>query len=96
MTHTPGPWVVEYYDSVRSKANGEFVCNAITYNKYGRTEEQRLLLQEANARLIAAAPDLLEALKKYQQYNRLKNDSDAEIYDIAETAIAKAEGKAVK
>jgi len=86
MAHTPGPWVVEYYDSVRSKATGEFVCNAITYNKYGRTEEQRLLLQEANARLIAAAPMLYDYVKVRA------NHGDKS----AQRLIAKAEGRAVK
>jgi hypothetical protein len=46
-----------------------------------------------DARLIAAAPILLLVLKEYQKYNRLKNDSDAEIYGLAESAIMAAEGE---
>ena len=38
--------------------------------------------------------DLLEALKAYQDANRVRNDSEAELYELAEAAIARAEGKA--
>jgi hypothetical protein len=56
-------------------------------------------IMEANARLIAAAPDLLEALKKllteckYMMENGDMMDNRVEI-SIAKAAIAKAEGKA--
>jgi hypothetical protein len=45
---------------------------------------------EANARLIAAAPEMLEALEEL--YSRLKF-REPEIAEIAEEAIAKAEGR---
>lgn len=44
---------------------------------------------EANARLIAAAPELLEALKDLVKYLKSQSDSDLE---FAEHVIAKAEG----
>lgn len=31
---------------------------------------------------------LVEAAKAYQKYNRIKNDSDAEIYELMEAALA--------
>lgn len=50
---------------------------------------------DANARLIAAAPEMLEALKgavsAYKGYDRFKIDVDA--MRAIESAIAKAEGK---
>ena len=63
MKHTPGPWKVEYFKRVRSEANGEMVCTGYGEIKYGRTNEEVELLAEANARLIAAAPELYEALE---------------------------------
>lgn len=51
-THTPGPWRVgRYFDVIDS--DGTFIGVAVR-----GTEEER----KANARFIAAAPDLLEAL----------------------------------
>lgn len=63
MTHTPGPWA--YWsdkDNVGSIGGffiaplGKLPTFAHIYNYPGKTE--------ANAQLIAAAPDLLEALKE--------------------------------
>ena len=49
--HTPGPWLVKGRQSVRGSA-GEYIAKANWNNG------------EANARLIAAAPDLLIALRE--------------------------------
>jgi hypothetical protein len=47
----------------------------------------------ANARLIAAAPELLEALKRIDEMCAAPpNFSDATMQEIARAAIAKAEG----
>ena len=90
MKHSPGPWKVEYYSWVRA-ADGEAVCHGIGEIKYGRTVEAQLLLAEANARLIAAAPDLLEAAK-YAMAECV--DLIATVPgNLLEKAIAKAEGK---
>ena len=51
----------------------------------------------ANARLIAAAPDLLDALKRVERYlqgNRTgAHFEESDIVGIVQTAIAKAEGQ---
>ena len=82
--HTPGPW-----HSVPSVPSEGFDCwwlmagsrNIATISGYqGDTE------CEANARLIAAAPDLLEALKHARQ-NMPHPDQ------MIDDAIAKAEGR---
>ena len=49
--------------------------------------------QKANAHLIAAAPQMYEALLAYQQANRLHNDAEAALYDQAEKALNAADGK---
>ena len=58
LKHTPGPWVVK---SARSGFYVESQFDVIVesldeYGRYGAIDD------EANARLIAAAPELLEAL----------------------------------
>ena len=63
------------------------------------------LASEEDALLIAAAPEtaierdqlkainaeLVYALKEYQLANPIHNDSEAQLYDLAKAAIAKAE-----
>jgi hypothetical protein len=53
MMHTKGPWVVDEYGDIT--ANGEDVAHVV--GAYGFAEN------DANARLIAAAPRLLAALQ---------------------------------
>lgn len=66
--HTPGPWTREtgqrFREMVQPESagvrgpNGNYVATALDFNRYDRDDEV-----EANARLIAAAPDLLKALE---------------------------------
>ena len=93
MSHTPGPWQVKRLQlAIKSKPFGE----AFIYINTARTPTDSHVVimpritegeQEANARLIAAAPELLAALRYV-----------AENYPIASTiveeAIAHAEGRA--
>lgn len=90
--HTPGPWRTASYD------------NGLTWKV--ETVEGRLAVasyiaglrdvDEANARLIAAAPDLLEAAKgAVEVLEQVAEDYlrvDADIFALRE-AIAKAEAK---
>jgi len=55
-THTPGPWKVDADErSVIAAPNGEWVAQVIT--------QRHLDEKRANAKLIAAAPNLLAALE---------------------------------
>ena len=45
---------------------------------------------QANAKLIAASPELLDACVKIAEYIELRNISDGEAYFIAKNAIKKA------
>lgn len=92
MKHTPGPWQIGRYDDIVD-ASGEIIRAkglALT-----RGDEA-----EANSRLIAAAPEMLAALKDAMRSTRkdFKTGADgdrqhreawAEQFD----AIAKAEGR---
>jgi len=57
--HTPGPWQIMTRDSVGDNIFTESKPHRRIANTYGDAEEYI-----ANARLIAAAPDLLAALER--------------------------------
>jgi hypothetical protein len=68
-THTPGPWSVwTLADSmidvaVGPAAGGVAVCQIVTADGRGINTVSAMEAGNANARLIAAAPELLEALQ---------------------------------
>jgi hypothetical protein len=81
VKHTPGPWKVES-DGMAIALGGEVITSRFApENAYA--DEAR-----ANARLIAAAPELLNALR------RLINDNSSEARLAGLAAITKAEGGA--
>lgn len=89
--HTPGPWYVVVGKS-------RMVCAPQTTNKpIAVCNFDNGQAEKANASLIAAAPDLLEALEKmvgeYPYNPPCKNWEDkAEAHTTARAAIAKAKG----
>lgn len=99
VKHTPGPWrLFMTTDGRKLIGIGESTGEGIADHGFGtwRSGEEQL----ANARLIAAAPDLLEALKTcLSTYVDLANSGDAGFWDpekeahvqAARAAIAKAE-----
>ena len=99
--HTPGPWR-EWDDGIRG-SNGESVCRVYavtgdTGKRHGRG------VSDYNARLIAAAPELLEALRCLTGYaesewrkttgGRMNGGTSVPIEHVkmARAAIAKATG----
>jgi len=90
MKHTPGPWIVSLWENeifVRALDDENECADICTM-----TDDEEDM--QANARLIAAAPELLEAL---QLADRVLRDRDldeylAGEYQIIEDAIAKAQG----
>jgi hypothetical protein len=88
--HTPGPWFLNgpwniYADRTAQQMRGKCVAQIV---KQGNTEER-----EANARLIAAAPELLAALESLvsDAYLSLPNgNASTKAIDYARAAIAKA------
>lgn len=103
MAHTPGPWSADYGDFAAYCETGAEVCE-VTRGKHddgSRIPDDEM---EANLNLVAAAPELLAALK-------LLRDPDGDgkwVCDcgdpyfeggvcancVATAAIAKAEGRA--
>jgi len=103
MKHTPGPWFINeerqkcmgdeiVFRSIYHKRSGLDVCimqNNVIVNNLDKRERSE---GEANAHLIAAAPDLLEACKIVLPYI----DAYPKMKDLAkmlEQAISKAESK---
>ena len=85
--HTPGPWHIE----VTHVTEGAYTISHGA-NRQGDGPEcdvGKFYCSGANARLIAAAPDLLEALQKAVRFGGLFPDLKEE----AEAAIAKAKGE---
>ena len=91
IKHTPGPWTIE-----DNGWNGQFI-----YGDDDRVNGKRRFIAEvdlnydeaeANARLIAAAPDLLEALFKLAKFYDSLGEPRGSCRVIADAAIAKATG----
>lgn len=102
--HTPGPWEANGYH-IRQRVTGTRSIAEVAYTGPHHTPPHEYpkscrLVDEANARLIAAAPDLLEALKKCaavigapQEGHWATDDEVNDAYDSAVAAIAKAKGE---
>lgn len=94
--HTPGPWR-------RDSRNGIYELDIvgphgedIGYANYSDGADERTVYPgKANADLMAAAPELLEALKGILEIGKrdTTNSKYDGYYDSAERAIAKAEGR---
>ena len=86
QTHTPGPWHVN--DETGWISAGRYahrnVC--LIADDLGDSDEREQGL--ANARLIAAAPDLLKALEAITQHTDADKDMSAILEDIREIAGA--------
>lgn len=100
MMHTPGPWTATRGEC-EGKPESWFDVTA-PWPECGPDERQNIAMiygrdpVEANARLIAAAPDLLAALKAITDPaygNPGYPEENKQIEAQAEAAIAKAEGR---
>ena len=97
VKHTPGPWSVSDYSKYHVvMPNGRLLCSTGVGVSGGHPDRKE---DYANARLISAAPDLLEALKglladieEYQSINKLGGENN-HWQVISRAAIAKAEGR---
>ena len=88
--HTPGPWKVKAH-STAVLAGRKQICshvNAASVLPVNMVEDQKIA--NANARLIAAAPDLLEALQHLMVAHGEQLDY---AFQQAQDAIAKATGE---
>jgi len=97
--HTPGPWTVDYTDDNLRIYSGDLLIGEVSGSTehikvHGLDEETT----EANAWLIAAAPDLLAALERIlarvETLNLLtERGEEAKMAEQARAAISKATGR---
>ena len=103
--HTKGPWEVARTDAgiiVRTESVKKTRAGASRYAAIGgfdRSDPEQLAEALANASLIAAAPELLEALEALVNdfgrdgYGGELEDGECRVIDMARNAIAKAIGE---
>lgn len=110
--HTPGPWTVRSHEWWEDKSGQDrwhdwLITDAEDSGVKITVIPHTFDATEADARLIAAAPDLLDALREYVAYQEqnmegdLNQDRDVfedimeDKMEQAKAAIAKAEGDSV-
>jgi hypothetical protein len=87
LAHSPAPWRV---------VNSNEICTDDEHESLIAEVFDETDLWRGNARLIAAAPDLLECAKMLYVVTaegEIKKAERVEMFDAAEAAIAKAEGR---
>lgn len=99
--HTPGPWLLEMEPTEVAGVEVRFNVRAEHRVGIAGGQSQEHLLDdgihksecEANARLIAAAPELLEALREYASvYSEHWKPGMPILEPVSDAAIAKATG----
>lgn len=103
--HTPGPWEIERYSYGLIQIVGDLKVISDDEEHFTTVVEQiSATNEESNARLIAAAPELLEALVALVKINEEHNQSFIDVIgkplnwkddylDAARAAIRKALGE---
>lgn len=88
MNHTPKPWIYDGDSSIQAvvrTVDGLPICNL----RIGESREQ----EDADAYLIAASPDLLQACKLALYNKHPSSRARFKVFETLEAAIAKAQPK---
>lgn len=101
--HTPGPWRIgDAGNTIFGPDKGEILPEIVASVKGGTCNQSaisRCYTMQANARLIAAAPEMLDAMKSAVEIIRESfgdspgEESDCQAVILLEEAINKAEGR---
>lgn len=95
--HTPAPWIIS-----ENNNKEKVVLQELRTTPSGRDVQEKVCTIEnqldwkernANAKLIAAAPELLEACELVAKTIANPNGSDSDFEDVLFSAIAKAKGE---
>ena len=97
--HTPGPWMAQIArEETGFRMVRTYVLDGASGDPIAHVQANGMAEEEANARLIAAAPDLLDALRKAQSLlvelraHELTDADDVEVMAAIEAVIVKATG----
>jgi hypothetical protein len=86
--HSQGPWEADKHNGCKTirDREGNDIADTCGMEEY---------IDLANANLMAAAPDILEALKRFLEYGDVfrYRTGERSPYEQAQEAIAKAEGR---
>jgi hypothetical protein len=91
--HTPGPWAVNPMNAQVDEFGGQGMPLPVCHMLWP-TDKRKEAETMANARLIAAAPDLLEALERILADGDVRDILGKADMSKARSAIAKARGGA--
>lgn len=102
-THTPGPWMQgptantwhKVYEGKNGEYGGRAICTLHNIHANGARQREDFETETANARLIAAAPDLLAALRALVASRVPGGKDPTGMWTAARAAIAQAEGKGI-
>ncbi len=93
-SHTPGPWNVCAGVSVAAESEKFVLMSAPHINHYFEPDHRSKEVDQANIRLAAAAPDMLEALRRlldaYGEAHALYDLGECDGSLMARAAMAKA------
>ena len=95
MTHTPGPWK-EHEGFIIGRFNSDNEIHDICDPRCAPPDADIICEMNANAHLIAAAPELLEALMFCLSFLTANNDGEDDVVErikTAKSAILKATGE---
>lgn len=100
LKHTTGPWEATFTDILGCSVDGYCRIRPTNREMFGHHTSLEIATlhlideveQQANARLIAAAPDLLEALINLERVSGMASMRDDPGRVAARAAIAKATG----
>jgi len=93
--YTPGPWIVKEQDGTLNAVWSAkmYICTAYKCRYQDATNKPDIEQAEANARLIASAPELLEVSKTALRLWDT-NGNLAGVFSVLRDIIAKVEGRA--
>lgn len=99
VVHTPGPWMISTWSFNPGKGKpasiyaGHEGMDEVAICQFDREPDSPETI-EADARLIAAAPDMLEVLRMVRKYGQ-SGETNEDVHQFVDEVIRKATGESV-